>query len=200
MVANRDDDGRYTPAVEEDTILSAVETHAPAATSEVADELGLTRQAADYRLRQLRDREAVSSKKIGASLVWFPAEDRSDDGAVDRDAVDAAEDHVTDTARRNRDPTRPLRDRVAALDLEGSGSTLEARRAALVDVLEHLREEGSATAAGLKALVDDDDDRLYADANSFWRNMSRQRVFADLDVVEKPGRGGKRYYYVTPEE
>lgn len=35
------------------------------------DELGVSRQAADRRLRNLRSDGRVSSEKIGASLVWF---------------------------------------------------------------------------------------------------------------------------------
>lgn len=71
-MSGRDEEtGRFTPAVSDDEILEAVRTHEPAATSEVADELGIARQSADYRLRQLLDRGDVERKKIGASAVWF---------------------------------------------------------------------------------------------------------------------------------
>ena len=89
----------------------------------------------------------------------------------------------------------PIREDIADLDLEGSDTEIAARRDALVEVVEYLREEGTATAADLKAIVGDEDPRLYADADSFWRNMSRQHVFGSLDTVEKPGKGGKRYYW-----
>jgi len=94
------------------------------------------------------------------------------------------------------EPARdPIREAVADLDLEGSPSETAARRDALIEVVKYLRDEGDATAADLKAIVGDEDPRLYADADSFWRNMSRQLVFESLDMVEKPGKGGKRYYY-----
>lgn len=70
---DRDPDGRYAPRVDDDDLLAAVEEHEPAATSEIADALGVTRQAADYRLRALVDDGLVAKKKIGASLVWFRA-------------------------------------------------------------------------------------------------------------------------------
>lgn len=39
-------------------------------TKEIADAVGVTRQGADYRLRQLRDDGVVTSEKIGNVLVW----------------------------------------------------------------------------------------------------------------------------------
>jgi len=66
----RDEKGRLLPKYDEEEILEAVGEHSPAATSEVADEVGCTRQNADYRLRQLEERGLVESKKIGAVLVW----------------------------------------------------------------------------------------------------------------------------------
>jgi predicted transcriptional regulator len=39
-------------------------------TQEIADAVGVTRQGADYRLRQLRDDGEVTAEKIGNTLVW----------------------------------------------------------------------------------------------------------------------------------
>jgi len=39
-------------------------------TQEIADRLGCTRQAADYRLRKLREDDHVDAEKIGNTLVW----------------------------------------------------------------------------------------------------------------------------------
>jgi predicted transcriptional regulator len=71
MEDNRNNRGRYAKHHSDRAVLDAVETHEPAATSEVARELDIARQSADYRLRKLREAGRVSSKKIGASLVWF---------------------------------------------------------------------------------------------------------------------------------
>lgn len=72
----RDTTGRYSRSVDDGDVMAAVRAHDPAATSEIADEVGITRQGADRRLRDLRERGEVSSKKIGASLVWFIPRDR----------------------------------------------------------------------------------------------------------------------------
>lgn len=63
--------------------LDAVRELEPAATSEIAEAVGVARQSADYRLRKLEDRGSVTSKKIGNSLAWSLAE-----GAVEPRAVD----------------------------------------------------------------------------------------------------------------
>lgn len=53
-----------------DEYLDAVREHEPASTREVADAVGVTRQGADYRLRQLSDEGLVESKLAGNSLIW----------------------------------------------------------------------------------------------------------------------------------
>lgn len=71
MAKQRNTDGRFTTEHTDEEILAAVRAHEPAATSEVADEVGMTRQGADRRLRSLRDEGRVNGKKIAASRVWF---------------------------------------------------------------------------------------------------------------------------------
>lgn len=68
--ANRDSHGRFRSEHSDDDVIAAVREHTPAATSDVADELGIARQSADYRLRKLADSGRVRRKKIAASLVW----------------------------------------------------------------------------------------------------------------------------------
>lgn len=70
----RNEGGRYESEHTDEEVLEAVREHQPAGTQEVADELGVARQSADYRLRQLLDDGRVSKKKVGNSLVWFPEE------------------------------------------------------------------------------------------------------------------------------
>jgi len=76
-MGERSTSGRFTPDVTDEEILAAVRAHEPAATSEVAGEVDMTRQGADKRLRALRDEGRVNSKKIAASLVWFDADAES---------------------------------------------------------------------------------------------------------------------------
>lgn len=72
--AERDEQGRFSPEHADADVLAAVRNHNPAATSEVADDLDIARQSADYRLRKLAEEGRVRQKKIGASAVWMPIE------------------------------------------------------------------------------------------------------------------------------
>jgi predicted ArsR family transcriptional regulator len=67
----RNESGRYKPEHSDEEFVRAVVAHEPAGTSEVADELGIARQGADYRLRRLEEEGRVSKKKVGNSLVWL---------------------------------------------------------------------------------------------------------------------------------
>lgn len=58
-------------AHDEQEYLDAIREHSPASTREVADEVGVTRQGADYRLRQLKSDGKVTAKKVGNSLIWM---------------------------------------------------------------------------------------------------------------------------------
>jgi predicted transcriptional regulator len=70
----RNEGGRFEPEHTDEEVLDAVRKHEPAGTKEVADELGIARQSADYRLRHLLDEGRVSKKKVGNSLVWSAEE------------------------------------------------------------------------------------------------------------------------------
>ncbi|WP_276998254.1 hypothetical protein [Haloquadratum walsbyi] len=71
----RDERGRYIPKHTEEEVLDAVQAHEPAGTSEVAEELGIKRPSADYRLRQLEEDEKGTKDMIGNSLAWSVTEE-----------------------------------------------------------------------------------------------------------------------------
>ncbi|GGN26464.1 hypothetical protein [Halarchaeum nitratireducens] len=63
--------------VTDEELIEAVKEHTPAGTSEVAEHVALSRQAADNRLRQIEGRHAtppVWSTKIGPTKVWLHAD------------------------------------------------------------------------------------------------------------------------------
>lgn len=76
--SDRDERGRFVPKHSDTEVLAAVRTHDPAATSEVADDLGIERPSADYRLRHLEADGEITSKKVGNSLAWSIVDERSD--------------------------------------------------------------------------------------------------------------------------
>lgn len=50
--------------------LTAVSEQENPTTSNIAEQVGCTRQAADYRLRQLREENKIEATMIGNTLVW----------------------------------------------------------------------------------------------------------------------------------
>lgn len=63
--------GAENVANPEEDYLDAIREHEPAATREVAEAVGVTRQGADWRLRRLEEEGKVRSKLAGNSLVWM---------------------------------------------------------------------------------------------------------------------------------
>jgi DNA-binding Lrp family transcriptional regulator len=180
---DRDDEGRFSASVSDEEVVDAVARAAPVGTSAVAKELGITRQAADYRLRRLREAGRVEADTIGGSLAWSVS------------AGEAPAEEPTPSSADTEPAPPPLDARVRALDVPGSGSRLDARVAATVRLVEYLEAEGEATAEELKALLDADDVG-YATVESYWANFIRgPGVLKELDEVEAPGKGGKVYRY-----
>lgn len=70
----RGDNGQFEPEYSKIDFLDAVREHDPATTAEVAEAVGCVRQNAVYRLKQLRERGVITSKKAGPSTVWMPTE------------------------------------------------------------------------------------------------------------------------------
>ena len=63
-------DDKQSHRYSDDEILEAVRSEQYPTTSNVADALGCSRQAADYRLRNLRESDDVDAKMVGNSLMW----------------------------------------------------------------------------------------------------------------------------------
>lgn len=57
--------------VPDGAFVDAVRDHEPAATAEIAEAVGIARQSAGYRLKQLEEQGRVASKKVGPARVWM---------------------------------------------------------------------------------------------------------------------------------
>jgi len=61
---------RYYP-LDQHEVNQAVYRLTPAGTKEIAELVGVSRQAADRRLRRLEDEGKMWSKKVGPTRVWM---------------------------------------------------------------------------------------------------------------------------------
>ena len=204
---DRDTSGRFTGSIDDADVIAAVRAHDPAATSEIGEELGISRQGADRRLRSLRDAGDVSSKKIGASLVWFIPRDRgrreSDETAARADAVDTAGetpgDPPTDAHGEQEDALAAvLAELPSTVDPDDARDAIHAAR-------DHLQADGPATKATIVREVMPDHPLGYdADAaldkidagdryrGAWWRKAVRPGLEALPDVT-KPPKGASEW-------
>jgi len=221
MEKDRNTDGRFKSDTTDAEILAGVRAHEPAATSEVATEVDMTRQGADRRLRRLRDEGRVNSKKIGASLVWFaPQQDATPDqsptnpgdtegelkGSIetslddDLPGEDVGEDAGAPTPsdtperRETSEDGRELTEAISQVDTPGSGETREKREHALREAYEYLRAEGTASKSDFDDLLGDDVG--YASFNSWWTNYVKAKdALKQLPNVDAPAEGEHTWTY-----
>lgn len=205
----RNSRGRFTSEHTDGDVLAAVRAHEPAATSEVADELGVTRQSADYRLRRLRDAGRVNSKKIGASLVWFPADD-VDDAPANTAAGEGQQrpesalhsergPDVVDAGEGDEDAETDVLDVVetVAEEWDDSPDRLDARKAAARAVLAHAVESGEHV--GKSDAVERFFDEYPVEGQkteTWWRKNIRNDILSELGEYSQ-GNGG---YRVTADD
>lgn len=67
---DRNERGQFEPEHSDEEVIAEVRKHQPAGTGEIAKELNIARQSADYRLKRLENEGKVKSKKIGGTLAW----------------------------------------------------------------------------------------------------------------------------------
>jgi len=208
---NRDTSGRFTGSIDDADVIAAVRAHDPAATSEIGEELGISRQGADRRLRSLRDAGDVSSKKIGASLVWFIPRDRGRRESGESDALGDAVDDATDGPA---DPPADAHGGHAAAEEDALDAVLadlpstvdpDDARETIHTVREFLREAGPASKATIVREVmpthplgyDADAALAKIDAGdryrgAWWRKVVRPGLEA-LPDVSKPPAGASEW-------
>lgn len=196
---DRGESGQFTTEVTDAELLAGVRTHEPAATSEVASEVDMTRQGVDQRLRRLRDDGRVSSKKIGASLVWFaPVVQESTTGGEQESAEGSAPPEEHTPQETTDDPTDDalgaIVERVGE-SWEDSPDRLAARKRAALAVLQYARDQGGVSKQEAK-------EEIYAENPVDGQNARtwyRKNIRPVLNEAAEYDRGTKEYQITLPE-
>jgi hypothetical protein len=111
------------------------------------------------------------------------------DAAREPDRTTHDPDHARDGTR---DRTAPSDDAVE-IDVPGNGQTAEARRQAVLNMRDRLRELGTAEKSDLLEVVDANSVG-YSSLESFWSNVVKGRSsLKSLDGVEAPAEGGRMW-------
>jgi|APHM01.1.fsa_nt_gi hypothetical protein len=92
---------------------------------------------------------------------------------------------------------------VAELEIQGAGSKEDGQRAALIAILEHLREHEEASTGELKDIAEEYPHGFEGGADSFWSNTWRGDAFPQLEeagVVESGGSADEYYWGAVKSE
>ena len=215
--------GEFVETITLDDVLGVFDqVRGPVVTSsDVADALDCTTEAARQKLTRLYDQGRVDRRKTGRTTVWWRTggeQDRTEDGDVQQAesgrerGVTPSEDTDDGTDTRDATSTRTTREQSAALSLDAvdfpDSRDREDCLAAVDAARVYLREHGTATMRDLVTNVmpthpvgynvDDAREKLAAGdryRGGWWRLVVRPGLEA-LDDVEKPPRGGSDWEYV----
>lgn len=205
-----EESGHFRRQFEDEDYLRALADNPVAGTSDVADAVGCARETAYKTLSRLHDEGSVEKHEIGASAAWSLADDEDPPAGTGPDDSGSADSDATATRRGDEDRRRadpdPNPDEmvyqdglavIAELDLPGSGTKLDRRRAAIRDCYDFIHERGKGRRAEFHDLLDDVG---YASFTSFWNNCVKATDALDLPGVETPTEGQPTYLWVGAEK
>lgn len=200
----RSDSGTFVETVSLEDVLGVFDAvRGPVITSsDVADQLDCTTEAARQKLRRLYDQGEVDKRKTGRVVVWWhtggtpptPAERTSEVQGSIETSLD--EDRPGEDIGETADETpETLDDAIAAVDTPGSGETREKREQALRDAYEYLRAHGQAQRSDFKDLLGDEVG-YSGGFRSWWTNYVKAKdALKQLPDVDAPAEGEHTWYY-----
>lgn len=194
----------------EEQYLEAIRDNEPATTQEVADAIGVTRQGADYRLRQMADDGPVEKQLVGNTLIWTveSGPQASETASATRDVVSPTGDPGPgETADSGRDGGAEDTDALDDVDFPSTKDRDECVTAVLA-ARDYIRENDGAT---MRELVDavmpphslgyNVPDLAPGDRfrGAWWRHVVKPGLEALTDV-EKPDSSESVWRYVEGEQ
>lgn len=193
----RTESGQFAETVTLDDILGVFnQVRGPVITSsDVADALGCTTEAARQKLTRLYDRGRVEKRKTGRTTIYWRTEDAAEREST-TPSVERSEDAPTpagsDAPRELREATEAredVADVIEAVDTPGSGETARERERALREAYEYLRENGTAQRSDFEDLLGDDVG-YNGGFDSWWSNYVKAKdALKQLPGVEAPSEG-----------
>ncbi len=214
MTRPRDQNGQYVETVAPQSVLEVLNrVNGPVITSsDVAEYLDCTTEAARQKLRRLVDCGALDRRKTGRTvLYWSPNPDgeelnpgnlqgnpdttlagessHTDEAAVSHfNAPEHLDDDTPDTHPAESDLVADIR---TCLKQRGIGPQTEHGRAAIGGVVQYLRDNGTATRTELTQHLYDQFGEHYSSEHSLWESI--QPEFEDVPGITGDGSG--RYTY-----
>lgn len=205
MTRERDEAGQYVETVGPEDVLDVFDAvDGPVITSsDVAEYLECTTEAARQKLQRLVDGGTLDRRKTGRTVIYWRAE-RPTHTPDDTPPRTPGEESIGDTDDADTDRLTAALDALDAADeyratvrpaLAGDGDLLERRTDAVLRMYAYLREHGTAEKSDLLDVVDPDAVD-YADADSVWANMVKGKdTLRALPDVRTPAAGKSTWRY-----
>ena len=176
---DRNSHGQYADRIPPEAALEAFEQRddqgRPLTAADVMDHLGCARRTAHNKLNALVEEGSLETRKVGARgrVWWVP--------------MTAEPKPATDRARSRTLPPA-VEDAMAAVDLPGSGSALEARRRALFASYQYLIDHPSARKSDFLENVYPEHPAEFETAEGWWNAI--QPALKELPGVDPPEERG----------
>jgi hypothetical protein len=232
MVRERDKSGQYVETVGLDDVLGVFDrVRGPVITSsDVAEVLDCTTEAARQKLKQLHERGEVDRRKTGRTVVWWrtggresahasrddagvaPGPSPSVDGARSEGASTDESGGATDEGAHPALDVPPVDDETRELvastladhDFPGRAAKYDGRIDATARLYATLQAHAGEWLEkhALLSVVDDDGEHGYDDAASFWSNFVVKDARHPNALTILPGveSSGKPYRYTEPAD
>lgn len=177
---DRNRHGQYADRIPPEAALEAFEEREdrgrPLTADDVMEHLNCSRRTAHNKLNDLVEDGVIETRKVGARgrVWWVPIE---------------GDPELQPTAGRSEEETPPpVQEAVATVDLPGSGSTLEARREALLASYQYLIEHPSAKKSDFLENVYPDHPAGFETDEGWWNAIQPAlKEFPGVDPPEERG-------------
>ncbi|WP_120245253.1 helix-turn-helix transcriptional regulator [Halopiger aswanensis] len=194
----RNGQGQYADRIPATAALEAFDDREdlgrPLTADDVMDHLDCSRRTAHNKLNALVEDGTLETRKVGARgrVWWVPIE-----GDPDPDPDPNLEHQQTATRSETESPPPAVREAMAAVDLPGTGATLEARREALLASYEYLIENPSARKSDFLENVYPDHPAEFETDEGWWNAI--QPALKELPGVDPPEERGHIWNFLGPD-
>jgi len=187
---DRDDAGQYADRIPPEAALEPFEEREdlgrPLTASDVMDALDCSRRTAHNKLNALVDADRLKTRKIGSrGRVWWIPVPAADAEYTSREIP---------STPRDESVAADVRTAIDEAELPGTGSTLAARRDALLAAYEYLTENPSASRSDFLDNVYPEHPAGFETADGWWNAI--QPALKELPGVDPPEERGHLWRFL----
>lgn len=192
---DRNNHGQYADRIPAEAALEPFDERddlgRPLTADDVMDSLGCSRRTAHNKLGELVDEGVLETRKVGARgrVWWVPIEaEPTAREATDRADAEPPQQAPVSAENTPEDSPTALREAIEAVELPGSGPTLEARREALLASYRYLVDNPGARKSDFVENVYPEHPAAFETEEGWWNAI--QPALKELPAVDSPEERG----------